>query len=1008
MYPLPAAAQTPFPGSDLNWPTLSLAILLVALFLSALILLRRYRSRRLLMAQVAELEALSEAGRAIVAAQLNVASLCQLIAAEAGKVIDNRTFQIGLLEGDLYHIQIWSIDGVEQAPRTFDLGENGGLVGWMRESRQPLLVHDFQREMASLPARPRYISEAPPRSAVFIPLVSGNDVIGVIAAQSNQPGRFSHEDMRRLMILANQAAAAIANARLFEQEQSRAAHLELVGQIARQVNAIQDLDELFEEVVRLTQDTFGFSAVNIFGVDGESGEAVIKASSIAGLTPGCLRLAPNQGLVGTALATRQTTLAGDTREDSRFLADPGLSGIDAPETRAEIVIPLIVNEEMLGVLDVHGATVGAFTAQEQTVLEALAAQIAIAIYKARQFAVQREQAWLTTAQLQMAEAISNSSDLEELLATMARLVPLLTGVTDCAFLLWDVEIKAYGGGALYGRPALDQERFESLALPIGVWPPLDAVHVGMSDLTTNQPPPWRSEDEQSALQEGAHEGSAREGGAHAGDPNRYSLYPLVAQGQMLGVMVVHEPPDRDETVESGMQRRSELLRGLAHQATQALESAQLRIAQQEEAWVNTALLQVAEAVNSLIDLNEILHTIVRLVPMLVGVDSCLILIWDEEKQCYHAGPSHGLSEMSRGVVESFEIEPSDFTAVAVQETGRLNTDVTFYTVRLPLWLETALATKTAYAFPLNARGRLVGNMMVGPPANGRPLSGRRLNILTGIAQQAAIAVVNDHLYRESAERDRMDQELNVARSIQASLMPDGNPNIPGCDVASYWQAARQVSGDFYDFMALANGCWGIAVADVADKGVPAALFMALSRTILRTVAFNRPRPAEVLQRTNQIIFNDSQSGLFVTIFYAIWDAASETMTYANGGHNPPLLLQRNGRCRTLSADGMALGVLEDVEIAEKKVRLQPGDSVIFYTDGVTEALNEDQDEFGIERLTLTATRARKSDAHAIMAAITSAIQDHAGDTPQFDDITLVVLKRHERQSADSSQQSAES
>lgn len=974
MYPLLVAAQAPGPGGDLNWPTLSLAILFVALFLSALILLRRYRSRRLLIARVAELEALSEAGRAIVAAQLNFASLCRLIAAEAGKVIDNRTFQIGLFEGNLYHIHIWTIDGVQQAPRTFDLNDNSGLVGWLRESGQPLLVQDFQREMASLPARPRYISDTPPRSAVFIPLVSGDRVIGVIAAQSNQPGRFSHDDMRRLMILANQAAAAIANARLFEREQTRASHLELVGQIARQVNAIQDLDELFEQVVRLTQDTFGFSAVNIFGIEPESGEAVIQASSILGMTPGCLRLGPNQGLVGTALASRQTTLSGDTQADSRFLADVGLAGVEAPETRAEIVIPLIVDEEMLGVLDVHGAKVGAFATQEQMVLEALAAQIAIAIHKARQFAVQREQAWLTTAQLQMAEAISNSADLEELLETMVRLVPLLTGVADCAFLLWDAEIEAYRAGALYGRLAADQ--FESLALPVGAWPPLDAVHVGMSELTTRQPPPWSNHNE-----EGEHQ---------------YSLYPLVTQGQLLGVMVAGEPPGRSETFETSMQRHSELLRNLAHQATQALESAQLRIAQQEEAWVNTALLQVAEAVNSLIDLNEILHTIVRLVPMLVGVDSCLILIWDEEKQCYYAGPSHGLSEMSRGVVESFEIEPSEFTTVAAQEMDRLNSETTFYTVRLPPWLQTALAAKTAYAFALNARGRLVGNMMVGPPANGRSLSGRRLNILTGIAQQAAIAVVNDHLYHESAERDRMDQELNVARSIQASLMPEGNPNIPGCNVASYWQAARQVSGDFYDFLALRNGCWGIAVADVADKGVPAALFMALSRTILRTVAFNRPNPAEALERTNQIIFNDSQSGLFVTVFYAVWDAETQTLAYANAGHNPPLLLHRNGRCSSLDTEGIALGVLEEVEISEKKVRLQPGDTVIFYTDGVTEALNEDKDEFGVERLTLTATRARKGDAAAIMAAITSAIQDHAGDTPQFDDITLVVLKRHEQ------------
>ena len=121
-----------------------------------------------------------------------------------------------------------------------------------------MLIRDFERDLPSLPASPRYISQDPPRSAIFIPLVSGDETVGVVAAQSDQPNRFSEEDLRRLMILANQSAAAIANARLYEQERMRAAHLELVGQIARQVNAVQDLGEIFDQVVTLTQDTFSF------------------------------------------------------------------------------------------------------------------------------------------------------------------------------------------------------------------------------------------------------------------------------------------------------------------------------------------------------------------------------------------------------------------------------------------------------------------------------------------------------------------------------------------------------------------------------------------------------------------------------------------------------------------------------------------------------------------------------------------------------------------------------
>jgi sigma-B regulation protein RsbU (phosphoserine phosphatase) len=183
------------------------------------------------------------------------------------------------------------------------------------------------------------------------------------------------------------------------------------------------------------------------------------------------------------------------------------------------------------------------------------------------------------------------------------------------------------------------------------------------------------------------------------------------------------------------------------------------------------------------------------------------------------------------------------------------------------------------------------------------------------------------------------------------------------------------------------------IADVADKGVPAALFMALSRTILRTVAFSRSDPAQVLVRTNEIIGKEARSDLFVTIFYGVWDPASERFIYANAGHNPPLLMRSNGSFRELPGHGIALGVLPFIEMDSYAVPLRPGETVILYTDGVTEAHNEDYDELGMERLHVAARAGARADAVGIVGRITESIRDHAGDTPQFDDITLIVMKR---------------
>lgn len=964
-----------------------LVALLLALLIAGLLLLlvrRRYRLRQSdILERVSELETLNAAGRALVESRLDVEALCELIAREAGKIIDTDTFQVGLFTGDRgnatgrYEIVYWRVQGRRREGTTFDLGDDGGLVGWVRDRRQPLLVQDFERELARLPAQPRYVSESPPRSGVFIPLISGEQTLGLMAAQSNDVADFSQDDLRRLSILANQAGSAIANARLFEEERTRAAHLELVGQIAQQVNAIQNLDELFNQVVALTRQTFGFHPVSIFGIEEHTGQAVLQASSLQGIKPGHLRIPPQTGLVGVASAGRRTIVSNDVEKDERFVRHLGQH--DQLATRAEMAIPLIVDEQLLGVLDVQSETPGVFLNPEQTVLEALAAQVAIAIHKTRQLAAQREQAWVTTAQLQVADAIRQNSGMDDLLASITRLTPLLVGVEHCAILLRQPDLEVYEGKAVYGLEPKQTRAFEEAQLAIGQWNALDAVHVGMARLATKKAPPWMEEH---------------------GDTVSLVLYPLIAKGHMVGIMIVDEPARPPQTMagifsESYFERQDELLRNVANQTAQAIESEQLHVAQQEEAWVNTALLQVAEAVNRLIDLNDILNTIVRFIPMLVGVESCIILIWDDEAGTFHAGPSYGLDEMGRGLMQSLEIDGAELPTWEAQSTSAAGLATTVTKIHLPTWLQDVMGAPTANALPLYARSSLVGALVVGPSVNDRPLIGRRLSILTGIAQQAATAVVNDQLYKEAAERNRLEQELDVARQIQASFIPPGNPQIPRCSVASFWQAARQVSGDFYDFLALPGHKWGIVVADVADKGVPAALFMALSRTIIRTIAFGRYEAATALERANRIIWNDTTSDLFVTAFYAIWDPATSTLSYGNAGHNPPLLICSDGEIKLLQGEGMAMGVLEEIRVAQKYLHVDPGDTVIFYTDGVTEAMNEDMDEFGLERLRLAATGASKGNAAAIMKAITAAIGDHAGDAAQFDDVTVVVMKCHE-------------
>jgi sigma-B regulation protein RsbU (phosphoserine phosphatase) len=275
------------------------------------------------------------------------------------------------------------------------------------------------------------------------------------------------------------------------------------------------------------------------------------------------------------------------------------------------------------------------------------------------------------------------------------------------------------------------------------------------------------------------------------------------------------------------------------------------------------------------------------------------------------------------------------------------------------------------------------------------LNQRRLNILSGIAGQAAVAIENVHLIAEVATRQLLEKEIDLAREIQKSFLPECCPVIPGWELSALWRSARRVGGDFYDFMLLSNGNLGIAIADVADKGVPAALFMALSRTLMRATAMGGRTPADALRRTNELILSDARSDLFVTVFYGLLNPKKGTFAYSNAGHNPPIWLSaRTGEAQYLSVHGIALGVVADARLSEQSITLDDGDVLALYTDGVTEALNGREEEFGVERLEQIIRANIDRSANDMVGAIDQAVTAFVGDELPFDDLTLVILKRN--------------
>jgi serine phosphatase RsbU (regulator of sigma subunit) len=304
--------------------------------------------------------------------------------------------------------------------------------------------------------------------------------------------------------------------------------------------------------------------------------------------------------------------------------------------------------------------------------------------------------------------------------------------------------------------------------------------------------------------------------------------------------------------------------------------------------------------------------------------------------------------------------------------------------------------------PLVSQGELIGLLNLGPRLSQQEYSADDRKLLSDLSTQTAPAVRVAQLVRqqkqEAQERERIEQELRIARLIQQTLLPKTLPQLPGYDVAAYYQPAREVGGDFYDFLDLEDGRLGLVVGDVTDKGIPAALVMATTRTVLRAAAQRLFSPGEVLRISNEALVSDIPPNMFITCLYAILEPESGRLVYANAGHDLPYRRRADRDwegAEELRARGMPLGLMSGMVYEEKEIVLGKGESVLFYSDGLVEAHDPNYEMFGFPRLQgLVGTH--RSGGSSMIGFLLSELTRFTGDDwEQEDDITLVTLERSE-------------
>jgi serine phosphatase RsbU (regulator of sigma subunit) len=408
------------------------------------------------------------------------------------------------------------------------------------------------------------------------------------------------------------------------------------------------------------------------------------------------------------------------------------------------------------------------------------------------------------------------------------------------------------------------------------------------------------------------------------------------------------------------------------------------------------LLEVAKALNSSLILSDVLNMVMDAVVRVTGAERGFLMLKDGAGQLRFRVARNFRQEtlegsgfqISRSVVENVVKNGKPEILVNVQDDPRFRNQESIL----------ALDLKTIMCVPLTilhtaegGEARIVGVIYLDNKALSQGFSKKGLKLLESLASHAAIAIDNARLHEEALEKRRIEEELRIAHTIQERLLPIETPRVPGLDVAGWSHPSRHVGGDYFNFFPFEDGRFGFVIADVSGKGVPAALLMALLDGIFAAQIEVEGSVSETLHRVNNYLHRKSGSEKFATLFYGMV-GLDRRLDYTNAGHNPPFLISPNGAVKRLTEGGLLLGAFPNVEYEEGRVKLAAGDTLVLFTDGLSEARNAQGEEFGEERLAAVARKHLGRGAEEIRAAIYDAVLDFSQGTAQHDDMTLIVLQ----------------
>lgn len=414
------------------------------------------------------------------------------------------------------------------------------------------------------------------------------------------------------------------------------------------------------------------------------------------------------------------------------------------------------------------------------------------------------------------------------------------------------------------------------------------------------------------------------------------------------------------------------------------ENRRLRRAVEELSVLN----ELAAAISSAMGLDEVIRLIVKKAINAVNVEQGSILLIGEDQGGAPKTLVRGMDTTHDG--PTLRIGASLAGWVLKNREPLLSNDLDNDDRFLGLKGHTA-GIRSVLCVPLKLQDRIIALLNLLNKKHDGQFTEDDQRLASIIGSQSAQVIENARLYEEEKKREAIEQELKLAQSIQRNLLPSGDPEVSGLDIAGVSLPARETGGDYYDFLELPSGKLGLVIADVSGKGVPAALLMANIQATLRGELWHAERLSECMSRTSDLLYHSTAPDKYATLFCGLIDTSDRVLLYSNGGHNFPLLRKTSGELRELSRGGVPIGLMEDAAYEEDGVALEPGEVLVLYSDGVTEAENAAGEQFDEERLKQALSELAGQGSRAILDGIVARVAEFRGEAEQTDDITIVVV-----------------